>query len=85
MRPFSSGTAGEGEGMRDFTVSPAALQAGEAIGLGGDVEKRLRRMAARAAPFTHPRGNRRFHDFVLVIEQGVVQSVARLNLEANHP
>jgi hypothetical protein len=62
----------------DVVVDPSALDEGVEIGIGGDVEKRLRRMAVRAAPFTHPRGNRRFYEFVLRVDNRHVRGVTRL-------
>jgi len=64
---------------RLFTVSDAALAEAEALPLFGDTRRRLVRMARRAAPVTHPDGNRRFHDFVLRIEDGEIRGVTTLD------
>lgn len=64
-----------------YVVTPAAQAEGRMIGIAGDVEKRIGRMAKRAAPFTHPAGNRRFHDFILRIEADQVLGIARLEAE----
>jgi hypothetical protein len=50
-----------------FTVSEQAVKQAREIGLCGEVEKRLARMAKRSAPLTHEEGNRRFGDFVLMV------------------
>lgn len=64
--------------FREFEVTPGAVASARAIGLCGDIPKRLARMARRAAPITHDRGNWRFDDFVLEIEKGKVLAVSRL-------
>ena len=58
-------------------ISPKALEDAELVGLTGDLEEQLRDMAARSAPVTHKYGNRRFHDFVLWVENEVVLGVER--------
>ncbi len=68
--------------MRPVTISAAARASARAAGVFGDVEKRLTRMARRSAPFTSACGNRRFNDFVLHVEDGVVLSVVRMDFEA---
>lgn len=68
--------------VEPYSVTPEAIEMGRFIGLGGDVERRIKRMARRSAPFTDVRGNRRFDDFVLTVEDHgqfkVVASVDRL-------
>ena len=61
-----------------FSVTPDAVTEGRYLGLSGDVEKRLSRMARRSAPITHEEGNRRFDDFVLRVEAREVVSVSRI-------
>lgn len=61
-----------------YEVEPQAIQDGRSIGLGGDVGKRLARMARRSAPITHVEGNRRFDEFVLRVEDRKILSVSRL-------
>ena len=63
---------------RAYRVADVAIAQGRAIGLAGDVSARLRRMARRSAPITHHDGNRRFDDFILRVENNVVQSVNRI-------
>lgn len=64
--------------MTDIVVSEEAKRQARAIGIGGDVEKRLYRMAERAAPLTHPAGNRRYMEFVLLVKNHEVLAVSRL-------
>ena len=64
--------------FREVEVTPKAVASARQIGLAGDVTKRLTRMARRAAPVTHDKGNWRFEDFVLNIEEGKVLTVSRL-------
>lgn len=61
-----------------FEVTPAALTDAYTACIYGDPVKRLRRMASRAARFTHERGNWRFHDFVLHIDGASILGVSRL-------
>jgi hypothetical protein len=61
---------------RTYTVSPQAYAQAKALGWGGDVNRRLIRMARRAAPVTHEYGNRRFDDFVLWIEDRHIKAVS---------
>lgn len=66
-------------GFRDYEVTDRAIKEARAAGICGDVAKRVSRMARRAAPFTHELGNWRFEDFVLLIEDGRVVGVSRLD------
>ena len=61
-----------------YTVDQEAINQARMIGLCGDVDKRLIRMAKRSAPLTHPEGNRRFDDFVLFVQNKVVKYINRL-------
>lgn len=64
---------------REFTATPEALARAKEAGVYGNVQKRLQRMAARSAPFTHPAGNRRFQSFVLRIAGDQIIDVSRLD------
>ena len=68
--------------FREYNATPAAVTQGRAIGLFGDTAKRLSRAARRSAQFTGERGNRRFGEFVLTVENGQVVWVDRLNVQA---
>jgi hypothetical protein len=61
-----------------FVVTETAKRQARMLGMGGDLNARLRRMARRSAPLTHPAGNRRFDDFVLQLRDKVVESIDRL-------
>lgn len=67
-------------GFRRFDVAPEAVAEAQKLGLFGNVEKRLARMARNSAPFTHQAGNRRFESYVLRIEGGRVISIKQLDL-----
>jgi hypothetical protein len=67
--------------MKQFVVAPEAIDQGRRLGVGEDVATRIARMARRAAPFTHPQGNRRFEDWVLRIDKGVVLAIDKLPAE----
>lgn len=62
----------------EFRVSDEAAEQALLLGLPGDCSQELARMARRAAPLTHPNGNRRFQGWWLRIEQGEVTAVGRL-------
>ena len=65
--------------FKDIRVSPEAEKAGAELGITGTVAGKIAWMVEHAAPFTHPLGNRRYDQFVfLVDEDGSVRSVARL-------
>ena len=66
-------------GFRRFAVAPAVIEQAHKLGLFGNVEKRIARMARHSAPFTHRAGNRRFEGWVLRIEQGTVVSIKKLD------
>lgn len=63
---------------RQFTVSDRAFAKGEALGIDGDVEARIARMARRSAPYTHPDGNRRFEGFLLTVDGDTVVDIERI-------
>lgn len=67
----------EGATKNEFVVAEKAAAMAREIGIGGDVRARLSRMARRAAPITHPEGNRRFDDFVLRVNGKTVEAVCR--------
>jgi hypothetical protein len=63
---------------RLYWVSEEAQKQARELGIAGAVIKRLQRMAERSAPVTHPRGNRRFDDFVLELHDRTIVGVDRL-------
>ena len=65
--------------FRQFQVSDHAYAKGLALGIDGDVDARIARMARRSAPCTHPSGNRRFEDFVLSIDGDTVVNIERID------
>lgn len=70
-------------GRQQIQVSDEAASRGRALGLYGDTRKRLARMARRSAPYTGPNGeNRRFHEFVLTLEDQNVVWVDRAPVAA---
>jgi hypothetical protein len=54
--------------FRHYKVSAEARKQAQTLGIRGDVEARVARMARRAAPFTHPMANRRFERFIMRVE-----------------
>ena len=66
-------------GFREYEVTEEAVKQARAAGVSGDVAKRVARMARRSAPVTHEHGNWRFNDFIMMIVDGRVVSVMRLD------
>ena len=65
--------------FRQYEATQQAVSEARNAGVFGETEKRLKRMARRAAPVTHPAGNRRYLDFVLLVKDGIVSGVTRLS------
>jgi hypothetical protein len=63
--------------FKAFQVTTEAVAQGRRIGVYGETEKRLARMARRSAPVTSDLGNRRFNEFVLTVEEARVLWVER--------
>ena len=64
-------------GFRQYRVDPEVLKQARAIGMYGNVEARIARMARESVPHTHPQANRRFDGFLLKIDNGVVTRIMR--------
>ena len=62
----------EPSGFGDYKVSAEARKQAQTLGIRGDVEAKVARMARHAAPFTHPMGNRRFERFIMRVEKDIV-------------
>ena len=65
-----------------FHVSDAAIDQARNCGVIGNVAKRVSRMARRAAPFTGATTNRRFDDYAMQVNDGLVTIVSLVSLEA---
>jgi hypothetical protein len=63
--------------FREFDISPVVFEQARALGMYGNVQDRLKDMARRSAPFTHPEGNRRFEGYILMIREGVILAIAK--------
>lgn len=66
-------------GDRKFEISPTALAQARQVGLIGNLEARLAKMAKHGAPITHAEGNRRYERFIMRVEKGVLVSIVRFN------
>jgi hypothetical protein len=66
---------------RHVTVLPDAIVKAKRLGISGNIEERLKRMALRAAIITHPQGNRRFGDYLLRIKEGRLEMIMRYDPE----
>jgi len=58
----------ERSGFRNYKVSAEARRQARTLGIRGDVEARVTRMARRAARFTHPVANLRYERFIMRVE-----------------
>jgi hypothetical protein len=59
-------------GFRHYKVSAEARKQAQTLGVRGDAEAKVARMARHAAPFTHPMANRRFQHFIMRVENDIV-------------
>jgi hypothetical protein len=59
-------------GFRGYNVSSEARKQARTLGIRGDVETRVARMARRAARFTHPIANLRYERFIMRLEKDTV-------------
>ena len=62
---------------RAYSVDPGVLGKARELGLYGNLEGRIVRMARNAAPFTHAEANRRYHDFLFKIEGGTIVDIMK--------
>jgi hypothetical protein len=62
----------EPSGFRHYKVSAEARQQAQMLGIRGDIEARVARMARHAAPVAHPEANRRFGRIALRVENETV-------------
>jgi hypothetical protein len=62
----------EPSGFRHYKISPEARKQAQTLGIRGEVEAKVARMARLAAPFTHPMANRRFERFIMHVEKDTV-------------
>jgi hypothetical protein len=58
--------------LRSYKVTPEAIEQAKALGLRGDVEWELKGIAFHSEPYTHPRGNRRYGNMILRVEDRTV-------------
>ena len=62
----------EPSGFRHYNVSAEARKQAQTLGVRGDVETRVARMARRAARFTHPIANLRYQRFIMRAEKDAI-------------
>jgi hypothetical protein len=58
--------------FRHYKVSAEARKQAQTLGIRGDIEAQVARMARHAAPFTHQMANRRFDRFIMRVEHETV-------------
>jgi hypothetical protein len=68
--------------FKSYRFMDHALAEARSLGIYGDTAMRLGRMLKRAAPHTSPLGNRRFQDFVFMVEDDLVVAVSRMDSPA---
>jgi hypothetical protein len=57
-------------------ISPKALEDAASVGLQGDLQTKVRNLLRFSVPFSHPQGNRRFKEVMLLVKDNVLQSIA---------
>ena len=62
----------EPSGFRHYKVSDEARKQAQTLGIRGDVEARIARMARQAARFTHPMANLRYQRFIMRVEKDTI-------------
>lgn len=62
-----------------FKIPAEVLEKARKLGVEGSVD--LQHMAEFAAPFTHPKGNRRYEQFVLKITDSVLKDINMIPAE----
>ena len=72
MPPAQLPSDKEPAGFRRYKVSAEARKQARTLGIRGDVEARVARMARRAARFTHPIANLRFERCILRVEKDTI-------------
>jgi len=70
----------ENSSYREFEVSDELVERAREMGLFGNVRGRIKKMAHYSTPYTHPRGNRRFGEFVLTVGGGRVVSIEKIGV-----
>jgi hypothetical protein len=58
--------------LRSYRVTPEAIEQAKALGMRGDVEWDLKGIAFHSEPYTDPRGNRRYGNLILRVEDRTV-------------
>ena len=66
-------------GFREYAVSPSVLEQARAIGMYGNVEGRIKRMAQAAVPFKHPPASHRFDSYLFRIEGDTVVMIMKFD------
>jgi hypothetical protein len=64
-----------------YRITAHALLKARTFGMYGAIEDRIINMARMSAPFTHPVGNRRFHQFLLKIEGDQILDLVKFTPE----
>lgn len=64
--------------FRVYQADVEVVAQARSVGVYGNTRKRLSRMARQSAPFTSDRGNRRFDDFVLAVQDDRVVWIERI-------
>ena len=58
-------------------MTPEVMDQARELGIFGNRETLVRKMARHSAPFTHPDGNRRYEGFILRVEDGMVVNICK--------
>ena len=65
--------------FREYAVSETALAQARKLGMYGDVDGKLKKMARLAARFTHPLANRRYQNYLLKIDGDVISDIIKFS------
>jgi hypothetical protein len=66
---------------RTVKISDQARSDATRLGLTGDLEAKLKDMLRVSTPFTHQVANRRFNTVMLTVTEGVLQSIAPIDID----
>jgi len=64
---------------REYVVTDEAVVQAKHVGIMTNVRSRVTSMARSAAPYRHPRCNRRYRRFIMLVEGVVITRVERVD------
>jgi hypothetical protein len=67
------------DGLGRYSLAEGIVEAAKAQGLFGNVAGFILRAASESGPYKHPEGNRRYFNYLLDIQGGVVVGIKRMD------